>query len=99
MAELLKLPWSAYNSDELGKVAKAKAIQAMAAVFIRYLDAKGTLSNVYFDVRDKHVSADLDSFKSYRAIVEDHLGLPVNEVDADFARWFAAETQQHDLNR
>ncbi len=66
-------------------------MQATAAVFIRYLDSKGKLSDVYFAVRDQHFSPDLSRYKSYREIVEEKLGMNIGQVDADFAAWFQAQ--------
>jgi hypothetical protein len=60
----------------------------MAAVFIRYLDAKGKLPEIYFEVRDHHLNANLTEFTSYRTIVEEKLGMNVTAIDQDFVRWF-----------
>ena len=63
-------------------------MQAMAAVFIRYLDEKGKLSEVYYAVRDQHLSPDLSAYRSYQDIVAEKLGMHVNDLDPDFAQWF-----------
>ena len=63
----------------------------MAAVFIRYLDEKGKLSDVYFAVRDQHVASDLSGFKSYRATLEEKLQMPIASVDSDFVQWFNSQ--------
>jgi hypothetical protein len=95
VAQLLDMPWTALNAYEWSGARQAEANQAMAAVFIRYLDSKGKLPAVYFSVRDQHVSPDLTGFKSYRKIVEENLGMPVSAIDTDFKRWFSAEGSTH----
>jgi hypothetical protein len=42
----------------------------MAATFIRYLDSRGRLPDVYFAVWDQHLSADLSQYRSYRQILD-----------------------------
>lgn len=88
VAALLESPWTSFSTDEHGSMARVAAVQAMSAVFIRYLDSKGLLSEIYFAVRDHHLSPDLSQYKSYREIVEEKLGRNVNQIDADFAEWF-----------
>lgn len=88
VARLLELSWSDFNADSPGQLKQVAAIQAMAAVFIRYLDARGQLADVYLAARDQHVSADLGEVRSYREIVEARLGRSVEQIDADFERWF-----------
>jgi|GEM_PF-1337061 len=88
VAELLEMPWTSFSAARFGDIPRVAAVQAMAAVFIRYLDSKGLLSEVYFAVRDQHISPDLSQYKSYREIVEEKLGKNVEQIDADFAEWF-----------
>jgi hypothetical protein len=88
VAELLAEPWTSFNAAGFYDVDRAAVVQAMAAVFIRYLDYKGVLSAVYFAVRDQHFSADLLQCKSYREIVEQELGKNIDQIDADFLIWF-----------
>ncbi len=88
VAELLETPWTRFSAVGYFEVPRAAAIQAMAAVFIRYLDVKGKLPDVYFAVRDQHFSPDLSGYKSYREIVEEKIGQNVEQIDADFAEWF-----------
>ena len=95
VAELLNLPWSSFNPESTSEVRSSEAIQAMAAVFIRYLDAKGKLPEIYFGVRDQHLSADLSGFKGYDSILEEKLNMTVASIDADFGQWFAAESRGH----
>ena len=89
--ELLDAPWSSFSPKGYFEMPQTAATQAMAAVFIRYLDSKGKLSDVYFAVRDQHFSPDLSQYKSYREIVEEQLGMNITQVDADFAQWFEAQ--------
>ncbi len=88
VGELLDAPWASFSAAGYLQMPQTAAIQAMAAVFIRYLDAKGKLSDVYFAVRNRHFSSDLSHYKSYREIVEETLGAHVDRIDADFAEWF-----------
>lgn len=90
VAELLDLSWADFNAGSPDKVQQVAAIQAMAAVFIRYLDARGKLADVYLAARDQHVSADLTEVRSYREIVETQLGAPIDTIEQDFQRWFKA---------
>ena len=87
VAELLNSSWSDFNTNSPFQEARVAATQAMAAVFIRYLDSRGKLSSVYFAVRDHHLSADLSKYRSYSEIVEEELGMSMQEIDGDFARW------------
>ena len=93
--QLLDIPWSAFNSNDLAGVSSAEATQAMAAVFIRYLDAKGKLRTVYYSVRDQHLSPDLSGFKSYKSILEEQFNMSVAAIDADFQLWFSAQASTH----
>ncbi len=95
VTELLDMPWSALVANDYGDMRQVEATQAMAAVFIRYLDAKGKLPAIYFSVRDQHVSPNLSGFRSYRSMLEEELGMPVDAIDKDFDRWFKAESGAH----
>jgi hypothetical protein len=88
---LLAASWADFNTTSFMDAQDSAATQAMAAAFIRYLDTKGKLLDVYFEVRDHHVSPDLSTFKSYKTILEEKLNMPVAAIDADFVSWFAAE--------
>jgi hypothetical protein len=93
--ELLAASWSDFNATSPMEAQESAATQAMAAVFIRYLDARGKLRGVYFEVRDHHVNSDLSFFKSYRTILEENLNMPVAAIEADFTSWFVAEQKRH----
>ncbi|MFZ0305948.1 MAG: hypothetical protein WAL75_24900 [Terracidiphilus sp.] len=95
VAELIVTPWSGFSSSSVG-VEQAASTQAMAAVFIRYLDARGKLPAVYYGVRDRHFGADLSGFVSYQSILEAELKMPVGAIDADFEKWFDAEVKTHE---
>jgi hypothetical protein len=60
---------------------RAAARQAMAAMFIRYLDAKGKLQKVHFAVRDHHTNVDLTGLLSYQQIFGEKLGINVVAID------------------
>jgi len=90
VAELLNMAWAEFNGRQsVFKQETAIAAQAMAAVFIRYLDARGKLRDVYFAVRDRRPGADPSSYPSYSEILEKSLGRGVADVDRDFSTWFA----------
>jgi hypothetical protein len=91
VSRLLNFSWSDFNSNSIAHARSAEATQAMAAVFIRYLDAKNRLTDVYFSVRDQHLSPDLSRFTSYESILEEQLHMPVASIDADFQGWFTAQ--------
>ena len=93
--QLLNDSWSDFSSSSYTTAHKVEAIQAMAPVFIRYLDSKGKLTSIYFSVRDQHVSSDLSGFKSYQATLEDALNMPIAAIDADFQQWFMAEAKRN----
>jgi hypothetical protein len=86
--DLLEMSWPEFNAAGTSDLRRSAAVQAMAAVFIRYLDAQGKLPAVYFAVRDQHLSADLSHSRSYRQIVEDTLGKNIDDVDQNFQTWF-----------
>jgi hypothetical protein len=84
VAKLLETSWGDFNAINGGDMRRAASLQAMAAIFIRYLDAKGKLREVYLAARDRHINADLSQYRSYREIVEHTLGENVDKVDRDF---------------
>lgn len=88
VAALLDTSWADFSATSYNEMGRAAAVQAMAAVFIRYLDEKGKLSDVYYAVRDQHLSPDLSAYRSYQDIVAEKLGMHVNDLDPDFAQWF-----------
>jgi hypothetical protein len=93
VGELLNIPWSKFNASRVSDLRHSEAAQAMAAVFIRYLDTRHKLPQVYFAVRDHHISPDLSSFKSYQAILEETLGTSIDAIDHDFDQWFKREAK------
>jgi hypothetical protein len=95
VGKLLDLSWSDFNASSTADMRRAAAVQAMAAVFIRYLDAKGKLPDVYFTVRDRVFSADLSEVRTYRQIVGESLGANVDDIDKDFEKWFKAADSQN----
>lgn len=88
VVDLLEIPWSKFNASSQMEMPQVTATQAMAAVFVRYLDAMHKLSEVYFAVRDQHLSLDMSKYRSYREIVEEKMGMDISDVDRDFAQWF-----------
>jgi hypothetical protein len=92
VSDLIEMPWSNFSVSNPFQIHQVAAIQAMAAVFIRYLDAKGKLSATYFAVRDQHLNPDYSSIKSYREILETELGMNISKIDEDFGRWFAGQS-------
>jgi hypothetical protein len=98
VAELLLLSWSSLNAHSQFEMREAAAKQAMVAVFIRYLDFKGKLSDVYFAVRDHHLSSDLSEYKSYAEILEEKLGMDADEIDRDFGQWFSQQKSRRPVS-
>lgn len=87
--ELLEMPWAEFNAPASPFDRDRQfAVQAMAAVFVRYLEARGVLAAIYTDVRDRHVAADLSGVVPYAQIIEQHLGRDVRQIDRDFDLWF-----------
>jgi len=95
LSEFFGASWTSFSADGYFDMPRAAALQAMAAVCSRYLDAKGKLSDVYFAIREQHFSSDLSHYKSYSEIVEETLGRKVEQIDADFAAWFQQQKQSH----
>lgn len=88
VATLLDLSWSDFTARNQSDLIRAAAVQAMAAVFIRYLSEKAKLTDVYLEVRDHLFGADLPQVRSYRQVIEEKLGQNLEEVDTDFVKWF-----------
>jgi hypothetical protein len=88
VGELLEMSWTDFGAGTREDVRRVAAIQAMAAVFIRYLDERGKLRNVYVAARDERFGADLTPGRSYREIVEAQLGKSSDQIDEDFQAWF-----------
>ena len=88
VAQLMAANWSAYSAKDRSAVEPVASLQAMAAVFIRYLDAKGKLRPVYFAIRDKRFPAGADHPRAAAEIVQQELGMNLAQMDADFVRWF-----------
>ena len=86
---LLDLSWSDFRAASAADLRRAAAVQAMAAAFIRYLDAKGELIVVYSEMRDHLFNADRSAIQTSQQIVQRALGgIDVNAIDADFDHWF-----------
>jgi len=84
--ELVATNWASFSSASPDDQEKLAALNAMAATFVRYLDAKGKLDDVFTALRDKRV---LDaSVRTDSEILEQQLGKSLDEVDADFVKWF-----------
>jgi hypothetical protein len=88
VANLLETSWGDFNAAGREDLPRAAALQAMAAVFIRYLDTQGKLKELYFAARDQHITADLSKYRSYGEILESTFGKSVDEIDRDFDAWF-----------
>jgi hypothetical protein len=91
----LNFTWSDFTAaDYDAGLKKTATIQAMAAIFIRYLAAKDKLRAVYFGVRRQDLATDLDHYRSPQQIVEEQLGKNVAEVDRDFDAWFREQPRR-----
>ena len=89
VAQLLAASWASYVAREQSDVDRVAALQAMAAVFIRYLDAQHQLVPIYRAVRDSRWTAAASVTKSTEDVVQSVSGKTVAALDADFVRWFA----------
>jgi hypothetical protein len=85
VSELLSKTWGDYAANDMSQVNRVAALQAMAASFIRYLDTKQKLVPVYLAMRDSMSSP---SAHSDQDILEAKLGMSLEQIDADFVRWF-----------
>jgi hypothetical protein len=95
VSDLLNFTWSDFTAaDYDAGLKKTATIQAMAAIFIRYLAAKDKLRAVYFGVRRQDLATDLDHYRSPQQIVEEQLGKNVAEVDRDFDAWFREQPRR-----
>jgi len=90
VAELLKLTWTDFATMDRASLDKVIAVHAMAAVFVRYLDARGKLDAVYAGIRDGRDPADGREPRTNLEVVEQVLGKSAAEIDADFLAWFRA---------
>lgn len=88
VAQLLKMNWTNYAANDASQVNQVAAVHAMAATFIRYLDAKKKLAPVYFAMRDGRFSPASGKMRSDESILQQQMGMKVAEIDADFVKWF-----------
>ena len=91
VARLLASDWSAYSANSYPQVAPVASLQAMAAVFVRYLDAKKKLQPIYFALRDQRFPAGATAPRPAAEIVQEQMGMNMAQMDADFLRWFGGE--------
>ncbi len=85
VATLLKTTWSDYAARNHDDVYRVAALHAMSASFIRYLDAKGQLLPVYNSMRDNLANG---TAMSDEEILQAKLGMNLDQIDADFVKWF-----------
>lgn len=90
VAQLLTMNWTNYAANDLSHVGKVATVHAMAATFIRYLDAKKKLVPVYFALRDERFSPACGKIRSDESILQGQLGMNVAQIDDDFVKWFHA---------
>jgi len=94
LGDLLNMGWNDFAANDERQLERVAAIQAMAAVFIRYLAEKNKLTDVFFAVRNKHYSADFSEVQSYQKVLEQSLGKTTDEIDRDFSSWFSREVER-----
>jgi hypothetical protein len=90
VSQLLSKTWADYAANDMSQVNRVAALHAMAASFIRYLDAQQKLVPVYFAMRD---SLSSPSAHSDQDILESKLGMSLDQIDADFVHWFGYHPQ------
>ncbi|WP_142988317.1 hypothetical protein [Granulicella rosea] len=83
--ELLNLTWANFTTNDPKEVEHVAAIHAMAASFVRYLDAKKKLVPLYKALRDGLSS---DTPQSDVEVFTSVLGKSPDQVDNDFSAWF-----------
>ena len=88
VGQLIAANWSEYSANDRSSEEPVAALQAMAAVFIRYLDAKGKLKAIYFAIRDNRFPAGASAPRPAAEIVQEQMGMNLAQMDADFVRWF-----------
>lgn len=86
--QLLDADWSRYIAHDAQDGPQVAALQAMAAVFVRYLDARQQLVPVYRAVRDQRWPPGAALPVSVSQIVETRVGKDLAAIDADFVQWF-----------
>jgi hypothetical protein len=85
VSQLLRKTWADYATSDMSQVDRMAALHAMAASFICYLDARQKLVPIYFAMRESLSSPDP---RSDEEILKSHLGMSLDEIDADFVKWF-----------
>jgi hypothetical protein len=85
VSQLLSLTWGDFTTNSRDTVEKVAATHAMAASFVRYLDARHKLVAVYTGLRGSLAS---EAPASDKAVVESAVGQSVDQIDADFVVWF-----------
>lgn len=88
VAEMVAADWTAYIAADKSSIPRVAALHAMAAVFIRYLDAKHKLLPVYTAIRDGRFPQGADAPRSDSSILEEQMRMSLAEIDADFVKWF-----------
>ena len=88
VSKLLETGWASYAARDQAEIDRVAALQAMAAAFIRYLDAQKKLVLVYLAVRDSRWTPELPVARSTEEVVQSEMGKSLEEIDADFTSWF-----------
>ncbi len=91
--ELLKTSWDDFSALNPGDLERVATVNAMAASFVRYLDSRGKLLNVYSAFRDQRISADVQHFRSDEDVLAQVMGEPLDKLDAEFVTWFTAQAK------
>jgi hypothetical protein len=86
VAQLLRSPWSAFSTQDPAEVDRVAATQAMAAVFVRYLQERGLLNSVFASLRDDVDAKGLGVSDSKTLTTKS--GESLEQLDQDFHRWF-----------
>ncbi len=89
--QLLAATWAEFAATDAAALNRVAALHAMAAVFVRYLDAKQKLTPVYFAIRDGRVPSNSEEPRTDAAILTEQFGMNLNQIDADFVKWFGAQ--------
>jgi hypothetical protein len=84
VSQLLRKTWADYATSDVSQVDRIAALHAMSASFVRYLDARQKLVPIYFAMRESLSSPDP---RSDEEILKLHLGMSLDDIDADFVKW------------
>lgn len=88
VSQLLKTSWDDFAALTPEDQERVATVNAMAASFVRFLDSRHKLLQVYSAFRDQRITADVQHFRSDEDVLTQIMAESVEKLDADFVRWF-----------